>query len=540
MSARRLDGARQYFTRAYDFGFTRSLDETFRLWPREVLLEDAIRVVRRFRPQVVFATFTGTERDGHGQHQASGVIAREVFQAAGDPAVAPQLTGEGLTPWKPTTLVRSNWFDRGSGFPLPTGDVEPLTGRSYQQIAMASRSLHRSQDMGMLQPPGPGQTGAVWEQGGAGKDATELFAGVDTRLRSIVADVRRPGAPGAGRGDPRPGRGEGDRDAAPAEPGRARRRRAFDRRDAGGPPRRAGSGASGGRRRAHDPRRKDRRGRSGAGGRRGRHPRRHRGEARRRAPEKPSPRPSASGTRERGPSPSRRSRSRARTAGPSRVSPRRARPSSRACCPSGSSPRRPRPTRRRHSPTFSPDPCRAPSTTGAPWPRRSAGEPFQPPPLTAVARLRVGDASIRLAREVTFRIRDEAVGEIRHPLRVVPRLDVAVDPTLLVWPLDQSAPRRLRVTLTSNCAAPVTGTVEAVLPPGWPAAAPVAFALAKKGDRALVQVPLAPPRRPGSRALRRGRGRRHVGRGTLHDGHPAHRLRAHPSHGATRGRAWSA
>ncbi len=141
MAARRLDGARQFFTRAYDFGFTRSLEETLRFWPKGVLLADAVRVVRRFRPQVVFSTFTGTEADGHGQHQASAVIAREVFRAAGDPAAFPEAAEEGgMPPWAPRTLLRSNWFDAEGAFVVPTGDVDPLAGRSYQQTAVAGSS----------------------------------------------------------------------------------------------------------------------------------------------------------------------------------------------------------------------------------------------------------------------------------------------------------------------------------------------------------------------------------------------------------------
>src|SRR5712691_6343328 len=71
-AARRLDGGRQYFTRAFDFGFSKSLEETLRFWPKQDLLEDAVRIIRKFRPQVVVAVFSGTPRDGHGQHQASG------------------------------------------------------------------------------------------------------------------------------------------------------------------------------------------------------------------------------------------------------------------------------------------------------------------------------------------------------------------------------------------------------------------------------------------------------------------------------------
>ena len=72
LAARRLDGARQYFTRAYDFGFSKSLDETWTHWPQDTILKDVVRIIRRFRPQVVISVFSGTPRDGHGQHQAAG------------------------------------------------------------------------------------------------------------------------------------------------------------------------------------------------------------------------------------------------------------------------------------------------------------------------------------------------------------------------------------------------------------------------------------------------------------------------------------
>ena len=112
LAARRLDGARQYFTRAYDFGYSKSLDETWRHWPKDTILKDVVRVIRRFRPQIVVSVFSGTPRDGHGQHQAAGWAAREAFTAAGDPTRFPELAKEeGLAPWAPLKFYRSTRFD---------------------------------------------------------------------------------------------------------------------------------------------------------------------------------------------------------------------------------------------------------------------------------------------------------------------------------------------------------------------------------------------------------------------------------------------
>src|ERR687883_2067866 len=96
LAARRLDGARQYFTRAYDFGFSKTIDETWQHWPREEILKDVVRIVRKFRPQIVVSIFSGTPRDGHGQHQAAGWAAAEAFRVAGDSTRFRELEGEGL------------------------------------------------------------------------------------------------------------------------------------------------------------------------------------------------------------------------------------------------------------------------------------------------------------------------------------------------------------------------------------------------------------------------------------------------------------
>src|SRR3954468_3504818 len=107
LAARAVDGGRQFFSRAFDFGYTRSIDETLRLWPKDVLVEDAVRVIRRFRPQVVVSVFPGVPHPNHGQHQAAGVTAYAAFPLAGDPQALPELTAEGLPPWTPQVLYRS-------------------------------------------------------------------------------------------------------------------------------------------------------------------------------------------------------------------------------------------------------------------------------------------------------------------------------------------------------------------------------------------------------------------------------------------------
>jgi len=193
LAARGVDGGRQYFSRAYDFGYTRSLPETFQKWPEPVLLEDAVRVIRRFRPQVIISVFPGTPRAGHGQHQAAGVVAHEAFEAAGkadafpdlSPAVVRQRIGR---PWTPEALYRATWWDRdATTFTTELGETEPLTGKTVFQVAMESRSQHRSQDMGRVLPLGSYQGRYGWVAGPGGEGSDRLFAGIDTRLEAIAA-----------------------------------------------------------------------------------------------------------------------------------------------------------------------------------------------------------------------------------------------------------------------------------------------------------------------------------------------------------------
>ena len=190
LSARRVDGARQFFTRAYDFGFSKSAEETLEHWPREEILRDAVGVVRLFRPDVIVAVFSGTPRDGHGQHQVSGMIAREAFEAAADPTRFPEQIRAGLRPHRAQRLYQSLWGGaEGSTLRVPVGGLDPLTGRSPYQLAMASRSRHRSQDMGRPESAGPrwGYLRRVLPEGAASSSAS-MWEGVDTTLHFPIPD----------------------------------------------------------------------------------------------------------------------------------------------------------------------------------------------------------------------------------------------------------------------------------------------------------------------------------------------------------------
>ncbi len=193
LAARRLDGAEQFFSRAYDFGYSKSVTETFQLWPRDSLLADVVFVVRTFRPQVIVSTFSGTPRDGHGQHQVAGILAREAFDVAGDSTRFPEQLVRGLRTWTPLKLYRSTRFDAdATTLRVETGSLDLLLGRSYHQIAMASRSRHRSQDMGRIESLGPRSTSLQLLETRVATSAaaeTSLFAGIDTTLAGLTAEV---------------------------------------------------------------------------------------------------------------------------------------------------------------------------------------------------------------------------------------------------------------------------------------------------------------------------------------------------------------
>ena len=156
LAARRIDGGRQYFTRAYDFGFSKNADETFRHWPRDSILRDVVTVVRSFKPHVIVAMFSGTPRDGHGHHQASGILAREAYDIAGDTVRLPRAATYGQGGWTPLKFYRGAWGSRDQPdvLRINVGQFDAMLGRSYAEIAAQSRSQHKSQAFGSLEPKG--------------------------------------------------------------------------------------------------------------------------------------------------------------------------------------------------------------------------------------------------------------------------------------------------------------------------------------------------------------------------------------------------
>ncbi|MDO7845628.1 PIG-L family deacetylase [Hymenobacter sp. M29] len=183
LAARRLDGGRQFFTRANDFGFSKTSDETFRIWDKEQVLADMVWVIRQRRPDVLITRFPPDARAGHGHHQASAILAAEAFDAAGDPKRFPEQL-QYVQAWQPKRLL----WNTGSFFVKPgenmdgylrldAGGYNPLLGQSYGEIAARSRSNHRSQGFGSA-----AQRGEALEyfQPVKGDKATkDLFEGVD-------------------------------------------------------------------------------------------------------------------------------------------------------------------------------------------------------------------------------------------------------------------------------------------------------------------------------------------------------------------------
>jgi LmbE family N-acetylglucosaminyl deacetylase len=452
LAARSVDGAHQFFTRAYDFGFSKTADETFRFWPRDSVLHDVLDVIRRFRPQLIVSIFSGTPRDGHGNHQVAGLLARQAFDLLRD------------STWGPVKLYRSTNFDTaGTTLTIPTGGLDPLVGQSYFQIAMAGRSRHRSQDMGQLQRPGPAFSRSMLVASRVGNGAG-LFAGVDTawpgaKLYPALIDSARaaltPYAPD--RIVPLLARA-----AAALPPGNDEQRAILD----GAIAEAAGVVVDG---TADD-------GIVVAG-------QRLEVEV---SVWNTGPDPIAISAVDFSVPPGWQIDHLEPPGGP--VQPGTIVARHFAVTIPADAPR--------SQPYFLRRPLNGAFYDWSGVPADVRGLPFEPPPLVAHVRATIAGAAVSLSREVVYRYRDQAIGEIRRPILVTQPFDVAVSPGLIVWPVDGSGggTRTVTVTVTNRMRGAATGVVRLAVPPGWSPERPESLSFTREDEErsAMFTVRLPP------------------------------------------------
>jgi LmbE family N-acetylglucosaminyl deacetylase len=157
LAARRIDGAQQFFSRAVDFGFSKNFEETLRIWNKEEVLSDMIRVIREFRPDILVTRFSPSPGGTHGHHTASAVLAIAAFKLAGDARAFPE---QGLEPWQPKRLfwnVSRFQRDKNDGTNITKVDIggkDPVSGESFVEIARKSRSMHKTQGFDTFVFPG--------------------------------------------------------------------------------------------------------------------------------------------------------------------------------------------------------------------------------------------------------------------------------------------------------------------------------------------------------------------------------------------------
>ncbi|MCW3116646.1 MAG: hypothetical protein JWM28_728 [Chitinophagaceae bacterium] len=190
LAARRIDGGEQFFTRAYDFGYSKTPAETFTKWNREKILSDVVWIIRKFQPDIIITRFPVTGEGGHGHHTASAILANEAFTAAADPKRFPEQFQYNVSPWQ-TKRILWNTFNFGSTnttsedqIKFDVGGYNTLLGKSYGEIAAESRSQHKSQGFGV--PAGRGVAMEYFKNTGGGTPANnDIMDGVDFSWKRV-------------------------------------------------------------------------------------------------------------------------------------------------------------------------------------------------------------------------------------------------------------------------------------------------------------------------------------------------------------------
>ncbi len=191
LAARRVDGAEQFFSTAFDFGFSKSPEEALRIWGHDKILSDVVWVIRKFKPDVIITRFPTTGEGGHGHHTASAILAEEAFDAAADATKFPEQL-QYVSVWQAKRLLWNtfnfggNNTQRDDQLKVDVGMYNPLLGKSYGEIAATSRSQHKSQGFGV-----PAQRGTSLEYFKTIKGQApvqDLMDGIYTSWQRVAGD----------------------------------------------------------------------------------------------------------------------------------------------------------------------------------------------------------------------------------------------------------------------------------------------------------------------------------------------------------------
>ncbi len=185
LSARRIDGAEQFFTRAFDFGYSKNPEEAMKIWGHDIILADVVWAIRKFKPDVIITRFPTTGEGGHGHHTASAILAGEAFDAAADASKFPEQL-KYVTTWQAKRLLWNtfnfggNSTQREDQFKIDCGVYNPILGKSYGEIAAESRSRHKSQGFGV--PAQRGKNIEYFATIKGEKPVKDLMDGVDSSV----------------------------------------------------------------------------------------------------------------------------------------------------------------------------------------------------------------------------------------------------------------------------------------------------------------------------------------------------------------------
>jgi LmbE family N-acetylglucosaminyl deacetylase len=190
LRARETDGGRQFFTRAMDFGYSKNPDETLQNWDKQKVLSDVVWVVRNFRPDIIITRFNTVPGGNHGHHTTSAILAEEAFDLAADPKAFPEQL-KYVETWQPRRIFW-NSYNFGGEFKaietekyavFPVGEFNSLLGKTYSQIAAASRTMHKSQGFGATPRIGAADDNLQFIKGESFE--TSAFEGIPDRWAEI-------------------------------------------------------------------------------------------------------------------------------------------------------------------------------------------------------------------------------------------------------------------------------------------------------------------------------------------------------------------